>query len=87
VEAINFRSTRKRNVKDWRHGSSSRAPALQTQILEFKPQSHQKKKRKERKKLQDEITNKIRAVVAWGYGGGGRNQVIPVRKPYELRNW
>jgi hypothetical protein len=29
---------------DWKHGSSSRAPTLQVQSSEFKPQSHQKKK-------------------------------------------
>jgi hypothetical protein len=32
---------------DWRGGSSTRVPALQVQSPEFKPQSYQKKKRKE----------------------------------------
>jgi hypothetical protein len=31
---------------DWRCGSSHRVPALQVQSPEFKPQSHQKKKKK-----------------------------------------
>jgi hypothetical protein len=30
---------------DWKCGSSSKAPALQMQIPEFEPQSHQKKKK------------------------------------------
>jgi hypothetical protein len=32
---------------DWRHGSSSRAPALQALRPKFKPQSHKKKKRQD----------------------------------------
>jgi hypothetical protein len=35
---------------NWKCGSSSRVPALQVQNPEFKPQSHQKKRKKERKK-------------------------------------
>jgi hypothetical protein len=31
---------------DWRYGSSNRVPALQAQSPEFKPQTHQKKKKK-----------------------------------------
>jgi hypothetical protein len=34
---------------DWRCGSSTRAPALQVQNPEFKPQSHQKEKEKKKK--------------------------------------
>jgi hypothetical protein len=30
---------------DWRYSSSSRAPALQVQSPEFKPQPHKKKKK------------------------------------------
>jgi hypothetical protein len=32
---------------NWRCGSSNRVPALQVQSPDFKPQSHQKKKKKE----------------------------------------
>jgi hypothetical protein len=35
---------------DWRSGSSSKAPALQVQSPEFKPQSYQKIKEKKRKR-------------------------------------
>jgi hypothetical protein len=32
---------------DWRHGSSSRAPALKALRPTFKPQSHKKKKKRQ----------------------------------------
>jgi predicted metal-binding protein len=38
--------------KDWRTASSSRVTALQAQGLEFKPQSHQKRKKENQENLQ-----------------------------------
>jgi hypothetical protein len=37
-------SKNNQNKMDWRCGSSGRAPALQEQSLELRPQSHKKKK-------------------------------------------
>jgi hypothetical protein len=37
---------------DWRYDSRGRAPALQAQSPDFKPQSHKKKKKKLAKKFQ-----------------------------------
>jgi hypothetical protein len=35
---------------DWRCGSSCREPSMEAQSPEFKPQSHQKKKKERKKK-------------------------------------
>jgi hypothetical protein len=39
-----------KKISNWRHGSSSRAPALQVQSPELKPQSYQKKTVEENKR-------------------------------------
>jgi hypothetical protein len=42
---------------DWRCGSTGRAPALQVQSPELKPQSNQKKKKKCPKKISRDLTS------------------------------
>jgi hypothetical protein len=43
---------------DWRCGSSNRIPALHVQSTEFKPQSHQKKKKGKKEKQNKQKTSK-----------------------------
>jgi hypothetical protein len=48
----------------WTYGSSSRMPTLQAQSPEFKPQSH-KKKKKEEKKI--ETFKSLQTYIMWQF--------------------